>query len=269
MSASLLDLQTMTSQQFNLSRFSLLLKLYWAEHGKSYLISLGLIVGIMASLMAAIVGTSQYNDLLFILHAVAMFGGVMLGGSLFTSTAFAAYASADKGIAAIMLPASQIEKFVSILLPTLLFAVVVFAVGYGLHYGLVDLANDGLLSTSKKYQPAPPFVMHFFAFSYLLLQGAVFLGSLYFTKNAFIKTLGIVLLITSLAFVFNLFLAYQFTGQPRSVMAFPFLPWDVFLDQRYQVQYPASVSNLIKMFLSLVTVAFGYITYVRLKEKEI
>ena len=259
----------MTNQSFSLSRFGLLLKIYWVEHGKNYLISLGLVVGIMLSLMVPIVRTAQYKDLLFILHAFALFGGVMLGGSLFTSTAFAAYATSGKGIATIMLPASQVEKFISILLPTLLFIVVVFTIGYGLHYGLVDLANDGMPSGSKKYQPAPPFVMRFFAFAYFLLQGAVFLGSLYFTKNAFIKTLGVVLLATLLAFVFNMLLAYQFTGQPRNILAFPFIPWDVRLDQYYRVQYPASVSNLIKGFLALVTVALGYITYVRLREKEI
>ena len=257
------------NQQFNLSRFGFVLKLYWAENGKSHLISFGLIIGIMLLLMIPIVGTAQYNDLLFLLHALALFGGVMLGGSLFTSTAFSTYATPGRGIAAIMLPASRLEKFMSVTLPALLFVVLVLVVGDQLHDGLVDLANRNIPAHSRKYQPAPPFVMRFFAFSYFLLQGAVFLGSLYFTKNALIKTLGAVLVVTLLAFVFNMLLAYQFTGQPRNILAFPFIPWDVLLDQRYRIHYPAPVSSLIRVFLSLVVVAFGYITYVRLKEKEI
>ena len=257
------------NQQFDLSRFGLLLKLYWVENGKSYLISFGLIVGVLLFLMVPIVGSAQFNDLLYMVHALALFGGVMLGGSLFTSTAFTAYATPERGIAAIMLPASQLEKFMSVVLPALLFVVSVFVIGYLLHGSLVDLANQNLSSHSRKYQPAPPDVMRFFAFSYFLLQGAVFLGSLYFTKNAFIKTVGIVLAITVLAFVANMVLAYQFTGEASRVMAFPFTFWDVFQGQRYRVEFPPSVSRLVKVFLGLLVVVFGYITFVRLQEKEI
>ena len=258
------------NQQFNLSRFSLLLKHYWAETGKSYLISLGLIIGIMLLLMIPIVGTSRYHDLLFILHAFGFLGGIMLGGSLFTSTAFSAYSTPGRGMATSMLPASQLEKFVVILLAHLLFAVLIFVVGYLLHNGLVDIANQNLSVNGRKYQPAPADVMRFFGFSYFLLQGTLFLGSLYFTKNAFIKTLGIVLGVTVLAFIVNMVLAYQFTGEADRVMTFPFTLWNVSEGQQfYQVGLPSFASTLVRLFLGLIVVAFGYITFVRLQEKEI
>lgn len=257
------------NQQFNLSRFNLFLKYYWAENGKSYLISLALIIGIMLFLMLPIVGTDRYRDMLFILHILGLFGGVLLGGSLFTSTAFNSYATSERGISAIMLPASRLEKFLGILLAHLLFASLVFVVGYLLHYGLAGWANQDIPDNQRKYGPAPIEVMLVLGFSYAILQGAVFLGSLYFTENSFIKMLGIVLIVVIVAFIFNLFLAYHFTGYTASVMALPFTFWNVFDGQTYVVDYPPPMVDLRNIFLGLIVVGLISITYVRLREKEI
>ena len=257
------------NQKFNLSRFGQLLKHYWAENSKRYLTSFGLIVGLMLFLMLPIVGTSQYSELFYLLHVFAFLGGVMLGGSLFTSTAFSAYSTPERGISAIMLPASRTEKFIVILLIHALFAVLVFAIGHLLHSVLSDLANQGLPEGSREYRPIPDEVARFFGFSYFILQGTLFLGSLYFTKNAFVKTVGVVLIITIIAFIINLQLAFQFVGEADSVITFPFIHWMIYHDQNYQISFPPVVSTWIRVFLGLIVVAFGYITFVRLQEKEI
>lgn len=257
------------NQQFNISRFSLFLKYCWAENSKNYLISLGLIIGIMLLMMLPIVGSDRYREMLAILHILGWFGGVLLGGSLFTSTAFSAYSSPERGISAIMLPGSRLEKFVAIALAHLLFAGLVFIIGYWLHYGLTDWANQGIPVDRRQYSPAPPEVIYGLGFSYAILQGAVFLGSVYFPKNSFIKTVGVLLVLVVVAFVFNLFLAYHFTDYPQNVMAFPFTFWNVFDDQRYTVQYPAPIGDLVKTFVGMIAVVLVYISYVRLKEKEI
>lgn len=257
------------NQQFNITRFGLMLRLYWAENGKSFLSSLGLVFGIMLFLMLPIVGTDRYRDILFILHILGFFSGILLGGSLFTRTAFSAYATSERGISTLMLPASRLEKFAGILLAHLLFVVLVFIAGYLLHIGLTDWANQGITDGYRKYQPAPSEVMLVLGLSYAILQGAVFLGSIYFTKNSFIQTLGVLLVLVTIAFVFNLFLAYHFTGYPPSVLAFPFTLWHIFEDQRYTVTYPGSLDEVVKFFLGSIVFALVYITYVRLREKEI
>ncbi|MGD1890218.1 MAG: hypothetical protein ACFB15_06430 [Cyclobacteriaceae bacterium] len=257
------------NQHFNLTRFGLFLKYYWAENSRSYLISLGLVLGIMLLLMLPIVRSTHYNDMLFFLHALGWFGGVLLGGSLYTSTAFNAYASPERGVSTIMLPASRLEKFAAILLAHLFFVVLIYLVGYWLHDSLVALANQAIPNDMRLYSAAPYEVLLTLGFSYAILQGAVFLGSLYFPKNSLIKTLGILLVVVVLTFVFNLSLAYHFTGYPQNVMAFPFSPWNLFDGQRYLISYPSPISDVVKAFLGLVVVALVGITYVRLKEIEI
>ncbi len=255
------------NQQFNLSRFGLMLKLYWAENGKSYLISLSLLIGGILLLMTPILATQRYNDLLYILHISAIFG-VILGGSLFTSTAFNAYNNSSQGISAIILPASRLEKFLVILLTNLVFVVSVPVIAYLLHHGILEQANEHLLS-DEKYEITPSFVIWVLGFTYFILHGFTFLGSLYFTKNAYIMTLGVLTFIVVLAYLFNSFLAYQFVENPRMINAFPFTGWDIMLDRRYRIGFPEPAGDLIKVFLGAVVIALWCITYVRLKEKEI
>jgi len=255
--------------QFNITRFGLFLKYYWAENSRSYLISLGLILGIMLFLMLPIARSTHSNEMLYLLHILGWFGGVLLGGSLYTSTAFNAYALPERGISTIMLPASRLEKFAVILLAHLFFAVLIYLVGYWLHDGLVAWANQNIPDDLRGYSVAPYEALLMLGFSYAILQGAVFLGSLYFTKNSLIKTLGVLLGVVVVTFVFNLYLAYHFTGYPQNLMAFPFSPWNLLDGQRYMISYPPPISDLVKVFLGLVVVALVGITYVRLKEKEI
>jgi hypothetical protein len=257
------------NQQFNMTRFILVLKAYWAENVRSYLLALSLIVGSMLLIMLSIIGTSQFNGLLYTFHVLALFGGTALGGFYFTNTAFANYATSERGVAAIMVPASQLEKYLPILLFSFLGTVSVFVIGFWLHGELVTLANQGIADT-RKYEPAPSDVKQFYAYTFFVLQGTLFLGSLYFTKNSLIKTLGSVLIVTILAFVLNLFLTYHFTGYPQSVMAFPFTFWNIFeSEQRYTVRYPEPIDDLVEFVPMLIVVALVCITYVRLKEKEI
>ncbi|WKN44018.1 hypothetical protein [Tunicatimonas pelagia] len=256
------------NQQFNITRFSLMLKLYWAESGRYYLLSLGIAIGTMLMLMLPIVGTSQFSWLLYGLHILTFFGGTMLGGIFFTNTAFAAYNTTERGVSSIMIPASQLEKFAPLLLISLLGSVLVFVTGVQLHQKIATLADQNL-APGGNYKPIPTEVLQFYGYVYFILQGAIFLGSLYFTKNSLIKTISAILVVTLVAFVFNLLLAYHFTGYPRNIDAFPFTVWNVNDTQRYTILYPSAISNLIKVFLGLIVVALIGITYVRLREKEI
>ncbi|MEK6477128.1 hypothetical protein WJR50_06325 [Catalinimonas sp. 4WD22] len=256
------------NQTLNISRFWLLLKLYIAEHGRNYLISLMLLLGGMFLLMIPILGTKAYKDMLYILHVMALFG-LMLGSSMFTSTAFNAYNNSSQGIPAIMLPASQIEKFLLILLYNLLFVLTAVLVFYGLHIGIIELANQNIPEGFRKYSLIPSNVGWFFGTFYFLVQGAVFLGSIYFTKNAYIMTLGIFTGVLVIAYLFNAFLVYQFTGYDHNITVFPFTSWTLFLDKKYTINYPEPIDDLIWVFLGLIVFAMWCITYVRLKEKQI
>lgn len=256
------------NQSLNISRIGLLFKLHFTENGRSFLMSIGLSVGGMLVLMSPILATKGYNDLLFILHVSAILG-ILLGSSLFSSNAFNAYNNPSQGIPAIMLPASRLEKFLVIWLINLFFIVMIIVTFYLLHHGIIELAKQDIPATHRQYHPMPTEVIRFFGFTYFIVQSACFLGSIYFSKHAFLMTIGILTGIVIIAFVFNLTLAYQFTGNPTQVTTFPFIFWEVITDRRYVVSFPASTQKQIYVFLSLLVVAIWGVTYVRLKEKQI
>jgi hypothetical protein len=239
------------------------------EQCKSYLISLGLIIALMLLLMTPIAASNRFNELFQILHIVALFVCVLLGGSLFTSTAFSAYSTPARGIPAIMLPASRLEKFLFILLANMVFMILIIVVFWQLHHGLVDIANQHLPDTSREYRYIPQDATTFLTYCFFLIQGVVLLGSIYFSKNGYIKTAGIFLVLGLIAYLINIFLAYQLTDNPPYVFAFPFTSWRVSLDRTYMVEFPEGVQALVRAFLVMLVVSLWYIAYVRLKEKEI
>lgn len=255
------------NQHFNFRRFWLLIRLDFTENGKGYLISSALFIGLMLLMMTPILATETYHDLLGVLHMITVFL-LLLGGSLFTSTIFSAYSTPAKGIPALMIPASRQEKFMAALLINMLFMLAFFFIFWQLHYVITDLANQGLSEDGGRYHYIPAEPRIFFTYCYFLIQGAVFLGSIYFPKNAYIKTLGILLVLATVTYIFNHILALQLSDA-RDVFTFPFSYWKVFNNGTYVVNFPDAINIMVKAFLGLLVVGLWYITYIRLKEKEI
>ncbi len=253
-------------QTFSLHRFQLLLKLHFAENGKHYLISSALLIGLFLVLMLPIVGTKTYSDPLYMLHILAIML-LFLGSSLFTSVSLSHYQDTSKGIQAIMLPASQPEKFASVLLINLLFVVLYFAAFWTMHFTIVAIANLSLPASGRKYFPIPHDVFVFFTYWYFLIQAIVMLGAIYFKKNAYVKTAGSLLIITIAAYALNSLLAYSFTGY--EVQTFPFVRWMVYRDIPAQINFSESINTARWAFLILLIISFYLITFVRLREKEI
>ncbi|MES2731308.1 MAG: hypothetical protein V4714_06155 [Bacteroidota bacterium] len=258
------------NQIFSFRRFWLLLKLDFAENGKSYLLSSGIIIGLMLLLMAPIMFKKDHQELLSsLLHPMAFFICVIFGGSLFTSTAFVQYNTPTRGISALMVPASQSEKFLATLLINMAFMVLFIVLFWQLHHRLIDIANSRLPANSWKYHPIPPDITTYFTFSYFLIQGAMFLGSIYFSRNTYIKALATCVVIVLVVSVFNYILAYQFTSHPSHLATFPFTSWNGFQDKHFIVAYPEPVWKWIWAFVMLIIVGLWSASYLRLKEKEI
>ncbi len=257
------------NQYFSFRRFGLLLKLDFAENGKSYLLITGLIIGLMLLLMTPVLYSNGYSNTRELLHALALFVCVWLGGSLFTSITFAQYSGPAKGIPALMLPASQMEKFGAAWLVNLFFSLLFIVLFWQLHHGIFDLANSRLPAGGPNYRPIPPNPSQFLTYAYFLIQGSMFLGSIYFPKNAFLKTAVVLLIVTVIASLFHYTLANQFIGNPSQLVTVPFTSWRFSLGRWYEVNYPEPVDTLIWIFLLLLIVAFWGIAYVRLREKEI
>lgn len=258
------------NQHISLHRLQLLFRVFIAERGKTYLSSFGLIVIISLVLMLPILYRTGYHDLLFVLHALALFGLVMLGGSLFTSTAFSHYNSHDKGVAAIMLPASQLEKFLIILLTHIVFMVSILLIFWNLHIWITATANAAIPEGYRRYNPIPVDIMEYFVYLYFLIQGIVFLCSIYFSRNVFIKALIVIMLVGLTAVLLHLGLAYQLTGVTSQINSLPFMPWTIYRNgMSYGIFYPEYVQNGVRFLLAFSVVALMLTGYIRMREKEI
>jgi len=235
------------NQPTSIYRLWLLFRLFLAERGMTYLFALGLIVAISLVLMLPILFTKGYHDILFVLHAFALFGPVMLGGSLFTSTAFSHYNSQSRSIQAIMLPASQLEKYLFILVTHVIFMLSIWLIFWHLHLWITEVANASIPDGSRRYNAIPPEVKEYFVFFYFLIQSIVFLSSIYFSSQVFIKSLIVVLFVGLTAILLHLGLAYQMTGITSQINSLPFMAWNVFRNSRsYTIQYPDLVDTGIR-----------------------
>jgi hypothetical protein len=261
------------NQQFSLRRFVLLLKLDLAENRKTYLLTLALVLGLMLLLMLPILGANESRSDHIALHMVAFSVCLLLGGSLFSSTAFSAYSSQPRGIATMMVPASKLERFLVPFLVNLVFLLVFLSIFWGLHYGLISVVNTRLQSVDPNagiFYPAPIRVAQVLSYLYVLAVAATLAGSIWFNKNGFIKSAATLLAVLVGLCLLNLFLARTFTS--HDLFALPFEGWRFFDDKSsrmYGVEMPEPVQGLIWAGLLAVVLGLWYLAYVRLKEKEI
>ncbi|MPR33138.1 hypothetical protein [Salmonirosea aquatica] len=278
------------NQTFSFSRFLLLVKAEFAEKGRIQLLTAGLLLVFLLLLMLPITIVKEYGGFLSGLHSLALFMIVYFGGSLYTDLAFSQYGPRDKGMAALMVPSSRLEKFLTPLVLNLIVIVPLMILFLWLHNWTVDYANAKLLEDwnttkgnnripatdiSEKYRKIPLSVIQFFTLFYVVIQGVVFLGSLYFTKSSFVKTVTAFILIVLILIMANrgivLFLLAD--TSPSGLSAVPFFSWDVvYMIPRYKsfhVAYSDGTENVVYPLLIVIVLILWYITYVRLKEKEI
>jgi hypothetical protein len=257
------------NQLFSPRRFWLLLRLHYAENGRNYLISSGVLVGLMLLLMTPILFSKVHSQLLSILHILALFTCVLLGGSLMSSMAFLPYSSPSKGIPALMVPASRLEKFLVAWLFYILLAVFFLLLFWTLHVRFIEIANQRLPPNGPEYHPIPKDPATFLTYLFFLIQAGVFLGSIYFPKYAYVKSAAALMATGLFAFVFNYLLANHFLSYPNFLVTYPFTSWDFVHLKRYVVEFPETTGRLIWVFLVLLLVSLWGVAFVRLKEKEL
>ncbi|WP_149242909.1 hypothetical protein [Dyadobacter sp. 32] len=260
------------NQSFDFRRFLLILKLDTSEKGKSYLMMAGLLLALLIFLMLPIAIVREPSMILMFLHALALFMVVIFGGSLYTNQAFSQYGSSSTGISAIMIPASRMEKFLSALFLNLLFVVPLMLLFLKLHHYLTDYANAKPTIGTFRYKPIPPDALTYFVLMYIMIQGFVFLGSIYFKKLSYIKTAISFFVIYVLVTALSLWQANFLAGNPSKLVTFPFTSWKVSyyaLNKHYDVMFPSVFQDVVYAFPSFLILGMWYISYIRLKEKQI
>jgi len=266
---------------FDFNRFVRLINRQWIGVGKIYLMSLGIIAGIIIGSYAYsihdITNAAQYNNLeklfSFRLLLFAIIGLSFI--SIISSSYFSTLGQKSRAIFDILIPASTLEKFLS----SLFYTVILSTLSYLLLFFIIDLgfvsyvrSNFTSTSTHFSHELNKDVIVdnlnYFFLVNWpkntcwvlflpFLLNAIFLLGSIAFNNFHFIKT-AIVVVIYSTIFVIGLV----------KIMVW-FTKDTIVANRNMFFSDETNVLKLICVVGVLVTFLLWGIAYLKLKEKEI
>ena len=191
------------NQFFNFERFGRLFRKQTAEHGGGYLLATGVLLGALALVLGSIAYMSS-AALPPSEQAAVFILGLFGAGSFFTSTIFAPFGDKKQATAALMLPASHWEKY----LVGWLYSLPIFLAVYIGCFYLVD----GLVLQFDSHEGPPAPLVQLFAGeeklytslgAYAAVNALFLWGSIFFTKQHFVRTAFGVLLLGALLVFLN------------------------------------------------------------------
>ncbi len=271
------------NQFFSFSRFSLLVAKHWAYNKKRYLLSviafIGLLVAWFVLTMLVDGGTPVGKGL----QMITFFFSLFAVGAFYANQYFRDLGSRAKGINFLLVPASAFEKILCSLLYTVVLFFIVFVCAFYLVDVLMvaiaqgsfasDIANrdEGLLNIFDAAQlPREGNTRTNILLIFFALQSAFLLGSVYFEKFSFIKTI-----ISGFVAFFIIFCLVYFLYDlmPNGDYANGFLTAyriETGGKDDYLVSIPTWPGQLLNYMVLYGTAPFLWtVTYFRLKEKQV
>lgn len=273
---------------FDLNRWLLYIGKHWNENKRKYLLSLGAIGGLQLLWFSFMLLVNQAEPMEISIQVATYYVGLFLTGCLYASLIFSDLSEGPKGIHYLLVPASLFEK----LLNALLYCVILYFIFYTLVFYVVDFTMvkvaNGVMSSVAEHDHSITYhaedVANVFypkgyvgggAFIYILLsyfaiQSIFLLGSVYFVKFQFIKTLvaGLVVFLVLVFFVHKVLGSFM----PPGGFFEPFTVYRIFdaTKGELSVQLPEWLSSIM-LFLTKYALApcLWVVTYFRLKEKEV
>ena len=271
---------------FNINRFGLLLRRQWLEFGKIFLITVAVAFGVIATFYTTALWSVFTGDLIhhidlnFREPLFLIFGFLFI--SVIASNYFAHLGQKPKTVVDLLIPASTFEKFLAGVFFTLGLSVLSFV----LVFYLADLAFISKLrdtytsvATTTSYTDAMGRqVVETDKYDYFfnvnrsgilapiyaapaLITAIFLLGSIYFNKFHYIKTVVVVMIFSGLwTYLFAETAQYLMSGR-RPIMG-----------EGNSHFYNADKSSVIWLLtLGIITLAamFWAVTYVRLREKQV
>jgi hypothetical protein len=283
------------NQFFDLNRWLLLTAKHWSENRRRYLLSVAAIAGLLIIwyILGLIVmpGSAAPPDV----QASTYFTGLAIVGFFYASISFSELASGPRAMNFLAVPASHFEKMlVAFLYSLVIFFVVYTAVFYLVDILMVNIGNSLARNWLEDHGGnAAAFVPkkivnvfvdsdyaagkikinpnYYFLLIYFSLQSAFVLGSVYFPKFSFIKTI-ISLTVICITIIFILYKLVE-EGMPEGFYYNGLTSWTEGFsnsDTVRLVMLPRWISNTIHFLLQFSFIPlFWVVTYYRLKEKEI
>jgi hypothetical protein len=196
-------------QYISLPRLVMYMQKVWFEQKKTLLLLFCAIAAMMTIWMSLYYSFSSPALFRPSFQVAYYFLGLYVSGFLSASFLFSEFRSKPRAISFLMLPAAQLEKFISILF----FGVVVFWAGYSAIFTTIDFvfvsminnkfaSSHAVINVLKIHDYTNPFLPESNSslyYIYFTFHALFILGSIYFHGYSFFKTL-IVLLIVWLTF---------------------------------------------------------------------
>lgn len=273
------------NQFFSFRRFRLLVSKHWADNKKRYGLSVLAFAGLLIIWFVFTILTG-FDDIPMgrEVQTITFFFSLFAVGTFYASQYFSDLGSRSKGINFLLVPASAFEKFLCSLLYTVLLFFVVFTTTYYLvDVLMVAIANaiSGTVKMDEKIAVVNVFdiiILPFnkdTTFNFLLfffsVQSAFLLGSVYFEKYSFIKTIigGFVAGFTLFCFLFFFNEQLLPGGDYSSGFLTSYRVKMDGVDDRL-IQIPDWIGRVLRFLIMYAITPFLWIvTYYRLKEKQV
>jgi len=273
------------NQFFHFNRFALLVAKHWADNKKRYGLSILAFIGLLITWFVFTILTGfDSNPMGREVQTITYFFALFATGTFYASQYFSDLGSRPKGINFLLVPASAFEKLLcSLLYSVLLFFVVFTALFYLVDVLLVGLAKAFTAPPATGGKPTVvnvfdivnvPFnkdtMLNFLCF-FFSAQAAFLLGSVYFEKFNFIKTIICGFVVGFILFCLMYVLNAKLLPDGDYSRGF-FTTYRVYVDgvNDHLVQLPAWIGQVLR-FLVLYGIApfLWIVTYYRLKEKQV
>jgi hypothetical protein len=253
---------------FNAKRFGKLFIKHSVEHYKNYLMSLGVLIGVL-SLGVGFFTYINHDEPMNINLQLGVFGIVLLlAGTMFTSGIFSDFGDKDRSVPALTLPASHFEKY----LVAWIYSFVLFLVIYMTVFPAVISI---ILNT--RHWPAHFEVINIFhtraigwvILLYAFLHGVAMFGAIFFKKLHFIKT-GVIFFVGLMALsLINKSVVEMALGR-EVISAVPFAQVNFYEGHSY---FSIATSNTPDSFFIglglILAVTLWVAAYFRLTEKQV
>jgi hypothetical protein len=270
---------------FSFKRFTLLVLKHWADNKKRYSLSVLAFFGLLFiwfvfSILTRFDNVPMGREI----QTITFFFALFVVGCFYASQYFSDLGSRPKGINFLLVPASAFEK----LLCSLLYTGLLFFIVFTVTYYIADILMVGIAKTLPPTAEAggKPVVANVFdiislpfsqdttlnfLFFFFSVQAAFLLGSVYFEKFSFIKTIICGFVGGFILFCFIYFFNEQLLplgDYPRGFLTSYRVRVDGVNDRL--VQIPNWIGEVLRFLLMYATAPFLWIvTYYRLKEKQV
>ncbi|HEY0058019.1 MAG TPA: hypothetical protein VGB56_02730 [Flavisolibacter sp.] len=266
------------NQFFSFKRFSLLVLKHWADNKRRYSLSVLALTGLLTGWFVLMMLGESGNPMNEEIQRAAYFFFLFAAGAFYASQYFGDLGSKGKGSNFLLVPASSFEKLLcAVLFAVLLFFVAFTAVFYLVDVVMVNIANSYWADSGKVpvTNILKATVLEFndgWAMRLLLLyipvQSAFLLGSVYFERYSFIKTIisGFAAFLIVFGLVYLLYSQFDpWQNIPEGALASSGADPD-----EYPVPVPAWIGKTYRFIVMYAFAPFFWIVaYYRLKEKQV